>query len=75
MQEDNCLSDTGLLGRLKGMSKEGGYFPQLKKLDHKCHFMKRSAQHLWSDVHWHPRGEGEGRRGRRERRKDDCYHV
>ena len=77
MQEDNRLSDAGLLWRLKGVSKEGGYFPQLKELDHKRHLVKRGAQHLWSDVHWHPGGGGrtrEGRRGR-ERRKDECYHV
>ena len=40
------------------MSKEGRYFTQVKELDRKCYLMKRGAQHLWSDVHWHPRGEG-----------------
>ena len=45
------------------MSKEGRYFTQVKELDCKCYLMKRGAQHLWSDVHWHPRGEG----GRKER--------
>ena len=45
------------------MSKEGRYFTQVKELDRKCYLMKRGTQHLWSDVHWHPRGEG----GRKER--------
>lgn len=44
------------------MSKEGRYFTQVKELDRKCYLMKRGTQHLWSDVHWHPR---EGRRKER----------